>query len=195
MRPPVGAPTLNRRTRSCPSPRASSCCYCGRVPPDQPLRRLAVVRRGRLPQRLHHDHLHAAPAVPARRGADRRAVALSLWIAYRFRPVFVRRLGTRRPIARYRTVIISRLPALRDRHPAARRPVRGFRGAGQLADRAAFRTPPPSASHGPAVRHRPVSFFAFELPFYRLVLGWLLAVTILASSARWSPTTCSAASG
>ena len=37
------------------------------------------------------------------------AVALSLWIAYRFRPVFVPVSGPEDPIARYRTVIISRL--------------------------------------------------------------------------------------
>ena len=34
------------------------------------------------------------------------AVALSLWIAYRFRPVFVPVSGPEDPIARYRTVII-----------------------------------------------------------------------------------------
>ena len=37
------------------------------------------------------------------------AVALSLYIAYRFRPVFVPVSGPEDPIARYRTVIISRL--------------------------------------------------------------------------------------
>ena len=79
--PPYPDPA-HRRGR----PRAAAA---GRVPPDHPLRRLAVVRRGRLPQRLHHDHLHADPAVPARCGVDRGGVALSLWIAYRFRPVFV----------------------------------------------------------------------------------------------------------
>ena len=37
------------------------------------------------------------------------AVALSLWVAYRFRPVFVPVTGPEDPIARYRTVIIQRL--------------------------------------------------------------------------------------
>ena len=125
-----------------------------RVPPDHLLRRLALVRRGRLPQRLHHDPLHPDPAVPARRGADRRrgrAVAVDRLPV----PAGVRAgVGPRGPDRALPHGDHLAAAGVRDRHPGARRPGRRARGAGRLADRPAVPALHAVRRHRPRVRHR-----------------------------------------
>ena len=106
------------------------------------------------------------------------AVALSLWIAYRFRPVFVPVSGPEDPIARYRTVIISRLRLFGIGIPLLVGVIAGLAAQGdwetvqQFLHSTAFGVTDPEFGID-------ISFYAFELPFYRWVLDWLfIAVTI-----------------
>src|SRR5918993_898497 len=106
------------------------------------------------------------------------AVALALWIAYRFRPVFVPVSGPEDPIARYRTVIISRLRVFGIGIPVLVGLIAGLAAQGdwqtvqQFLHSTAFGVTDPEFGID-------VSFYAFELPFYRWVLDWLfIAVTI-----------------
>jgi hypothetical protein len=106
------------------------------------------------------------------------AVALALWIAYRFRPVFVPVSGPEDPIARYRTVIISRLRVFGIGIPVLVGLIAGLAAQGdwqtvqQFLHSTAFGVTDPEFGID-------VSFYAFELPFYRWVLDWLfVAVTI-----------------
>jgi len=106
------------------------------------------------------------------------AVALALWIAYRFRPVFVPVSGPEDPIARYRTVIISRLRVFGIGIPVLVGLIAGLAAQGdwqtvqQFLHSTAFGVTDPEFGID-------ISFYAFELPFYRWVLDWLfIAVTI-----------------
>ncbi|HXV92569.1 MAG TPA: UPF0182 family protein [Pseudonocardia sp.] len=99
-------------------------------------------------------------------------VALSLWIAYRFRPVFVPVSGPEDPIARYRTAIIARLKVFAIGIPVAIGVIAGLAAQGnwqivqQFLNSTSFGVTDPQFGLD-------VSFYAFELPFYRLLLNWL----------------------
>ena len=106
------------------------------------------------------------------------AVALSLWIAYRFRPVFVPVSGPEDPVARYRTVIISRLRLFGIGIPLLVGVVAGLAAQGDWRTVQQYLHSTPFGVTDPEFG-RDVSFYAFELPFYRWVLGWLfVAVTV-----------------
>ena len=106
------------------------------------------------------------------------AVALSLWIAYRFRPVFVPVSGPEDPIARYRTEIISRLRLFGIGIPLLVGLVAGLAAQGDWQTVQQFLHSTPFGVTDPEFGID-VSFYAFELPFYRWVLDWLfIAVTI-----------------
>jgi uncharacterized membrane protein (UPF0182 family) len=99
-------------------------------------------------------------------------VALSLWIAYRTRPVFVPVTGPEDPIARYRTVIIQRLRLFAIGIPVAIGLVAGLAAQGEWQTVQQFLNSTPFGVTDPEFGYD-VSFYAFELPFYRLVLNWL----------------------
>jgi uncharacterized protein len=106
------------------------------------------------------------------------AVALSLWIAYRFRPVFVPVSGPEDPIARYRTVIISRLRLFGIGIPVLVGVVAGLAAQGDWRTVQQFLHSTPFNVTDPEFGID-ISFYAFELPFYRWVLSWLfVAVTV-----------------
>ena len=106
------------------------------------------------------------------------AVALSLWIAYRFRPVFVPVSGPEDPIARYRTVIISRLRLFGIGIPLLIGVIAGLAAQGDWQTVQQFLHSTPFNVTDPEFGID-ISFYAFELPFYRWVLSWLfVAVTI-----------------
>jgi uncharacterized membrane protein (UPF0182 family) len=106
------------------------------------------------------------------------AVALSLWIAYRFRPVFVPVSGPEDPIARYRTVIISRLRLFGIAIPLLVGVIAGLAAQGDWQTVQQFLHSTPFGVTDPEFGID-VSFYAFELPFYRWALGWMfVAVTI-----------------
>ena len=196
MRPPVGAPTLNRRTRIL-------LIAAG-------LLVLLLLGGSRLisfyvdwlwfgevgyRDVFTHDRLHPRPAVPARGAADRRgrrAVAVDrLPVPSGVRPG----VRPRRPDRALPHGDHLAAAAVRDRHPGARRRDRRARGAGRLADRAAVPALHAVRGHRPRVRHR---HQLLRLRAAVLPLGARAGCSSRsrsASSSRWSRTTCSAASG
>ncbi len=101
-------------------------------------------------------------------------VALALWIAYRFRPVFVPVTGPEDPIARYRTVIIQRLRLFAIGIPVAVGVIAGLAAQGDWQTVQMFLSSTPFGITDPEFGND-VSFYAFELPLYRLLLSWLMA--------------------
>jgi uncharacterized membrane protein (UPF0182 family) len=105
-------------------------------------------------------------------------VALSLWVAYRFRPVFIPVTGPEDPVARYRTIIIQRLRLFAIGIPVGIGLIAGLAAQGewqtvqQFLNSTAFGVTDPEFGYD-------VSFYAFELPFYRLVLNWLFVAVAI----------------
>jgi uncharacterized membrane protein (UPF0182 family) len=99
-------------------------------------------------------------------------VALSLWIAYRSRPVFVPVTGPEDPIARYRTLIIGRLRLFAIGIPLVIGVVAGFAAQGDWETVQQFVNSTPFGIADPEFGID-VGFYAFQLPFYRYVLDWL----------------------
>ncbi|NMH97111.1 UPF0182 family protein [Pseudonocardia acidicola] len=106
-------------------------------------------------------------------------VALTLWIAYRFRPVFVPVTGPEDPIARYRTVIIQRLRLFAIGIPVAVGLVAGLAAQGDWQTVQMFLHSTPFGISDPEFGND-VSFYAFQLPFYRLLLSWFLVAVAVA---------------
>ena len=105
-------------------------------------------------------------------------VALSLWIAYRSRPVFVPVTGPEDPIARYRTLIIQRLRVFAIGIPVVIGVVAGIAAQGDWQTVQQFVNSTPFGITDPEFGID-VGFYAFQLPFYRYVLDWLfIAVAI-----------------
>ncbi|CAA9431832.1 MAG: putative membrane protein, partial [uncultured Pseudonocardia sp.] len=129
--PPHPDPARRRRGRRAAAAR--------RVPTDQLLHRLAVVRRGRLPRCVHHDPVHADRAVPRGRPAHRWPGGAGdvdrLPLAPGVRPA-VRPRGPDRPLPHGDHPARA---AVRHRHPGGVRPHRGPVGGGRLAGRPAVR--------------------------------------------------------
>lgn len=99
-------------------------------------------------------------------------VALALWIAYRSRPVFVPVSGPEDPIARYRTVIISRVRLFAIGIPLIVGVIAGLAAQGDWQTVQMFLNSTPFGVTDP-VFNIDVGFYAFQLPFYRYVLDWL----------------------
>ena len=91
-------------------------------------------------------------------------VALSLWIAYRSRPVFVPVTGPEDPIARYRTVIIQRLRLFGIGIPVVIGVIAGLAAQGDWQTVQLFLNSTPFGITDPEFGID-VSFYAFELPF------------------------------
>ncbi|MDN5918756.1 MAG: UPF0182 family protein [Pseudonocardia sp.] len=99
-------------------------------------------------------------------------VALTLWIAYRFRPVFVPVSGPEDPVARYRTVVIQRLRLFAVGVPVVIGVIAGLAGQGDWQTVQMFLHATPFNKVDPEFGND-ISFYAFTLPFLRLVLTWL----------------------
>jgi uncharacterized membrane protein (UPF0182 family) len=105
-------------------------------------------------------------------------VALSLWIAYRSRPVFVPVTGPEDPIARYRTLIIQRLRVFAIGIPVVIGIIAGLAAQGdwqtvqQVLNSTPFGVTDPEFGID-------VGFYAFQLPFYRYVLDWLFVAVAI----------------
>jgi uncharacterized membrane protein (UPF0182 family) len=99
-------------------------------------------------------------------------VALSLWIAYRTRPVFVPVSGPEDPIARYRTLIIQRLRLFAIGIPVIIGVIAGLAAQGDWQIVQQFLNSTPFGVADPEFGID-VSFYAFQLPFLRYVLDWL----------------------
>jgi uncharacterized membrane protein (UPF0182 family) len=106
-------------------------------------------------------------------------VALSLWVAYRTRPVFVPVSGPEDPIARYRTVIIQRLRLFGIGIPVVIGVIAGLAAQGdwqtvqQFLNSTSFGVEDPEFGID-------ISFYAFQLPFLRYVLDWMFVAVAIA---------------
>jgi uncharacterized protein len=105
-------------------------------------------------------------------------VALSLWIAYRSRPVFVPITGPEDPIARYRTLIIQRLRLFGIGIPVVIGVIAGFAAQGNWQLVQLFLNSTPFGTTDP-IFNIDVGFYAFQLPFYRFVLDWLFVAVAI----------------
>jgi uncharacterized membrane protein (UPF0182 family) len=106
-------------------------------------------------------------------------VALSLWIAYRTRPVFVPVSGPEDPIARYRTVIIQRLRLFGIGIPVVIGVIAGLAAQGDWQTVQQFLNSTPFGVADPEFGID-VSFYAFQLPFLRYVLDWMFVAVAIA---------------
>ena len=105
-------------------------------------------------------------------------VALTLWIAYRFRPVYVPVSGPEDPIAGYRTMIIQRPRLFGIGIPAVLGVIAGLAAQGDWRIVQQFLHATPFGINDPEFGID-VSFYAFKLPFYQWVLGWLMSAVAL----------------
>ncbi len=106
-------------------------------------------------------------------------VALSLWIAYRTRPVFVPVSGPEDPIARYRTVIIQRLRLFGIGIPVVIGVIAGLAAQGDWQTVQQFLNSTPFGITDPEFGID-ISFYAFQLPFLRYVLDWMFVAVAIA---------------
>jgi len=106
-------------------------------------------------------------------------VFVALWLAYRSRPVFVPTSGPGDPIARYRTVVMSRIRWFAIIPSVLVGLLAGLVAQGSWATIQVF-------LHGESFGVKDpefgldVGFYAFDLPFYRFVLNFLFVVVVIA---------------
>ncbi|MCW2627138.1 MAG: hypothetical protein JWR48_3860 [Mycobacterium sp.] len=103
----------------------------------------------------------------------------ALALAYRSRPVFVPTTGPNDPVARYRTAVMTRLRLIGIGVPALIGVITGFI-AQTYWDRIQLFIHGGNFGIADPQFGKDLGFYAFDLPFYRLVLGYLFAATFLA---------------
>jgi uncharacterized membrane protein (UPF0182 family) len=105
-------------------------------------------------------------------------VAVSLWIAYRNRPVFVPVTGADDPIARYRTTVLSRIRLFGIGIPVL---VGLMAGASAQNDWQRVQLFFNGTDFGQADPEfgLDIGFYAFSLPFYNWLLGWLFVAIVV----------------
>ena len=106
-------------------------------------------------------------------------VFAALALAYRTRPVFVPTNGPNDPVARYRTAVMTRLRLVGIGVPALIGLITGF-VAQTYWDRVQLFIHGGSFGIADPQFGKDLGFYAFDLPFYRLVLGYLFWATFLA---------------
>lgn len=107
------------------------------------------------------------------------AVFGGMLLAYRSRPVFVPASGPNDPIARYRTTVMSRLKLFGIVIPVVIGLLSGLVAQSSWVAVQMFLHGGSFGTQDPQF-HLDVGFYAFDLPFYRLVLNWLFVAVILA---------------
>ncbi len=105
-------------------------------------------------------------------------LALNLWLAYRGRPVFVPVDGPDDPVARYRTAIVARLRIVGVGIPVIVGLFAGLAGQGDWQLTQLFLNGTSFGIDDPQFG-RDISFYAFDLPFYRMVLDWLFVAVVI----------------
>src|SRR5690242_11592179 len=106
-------------------------------------------------------------------------VFAALALAYRTRPVFVPTNGPNDPVARYRTAVMTRLRLVGIGVPVLIGVITGFI-AQSYWDRVQLFIHGGSFGIADPQFGKDLGFYAFDLPFYRVVLGYLFAATFLA---------------
>src|SRR5699024_8044140 len=106
------------------------------------------------------------------------AVAASLVIAYRTRPVFVPVSGSEDPLARYRSTVTARTRLFGIGLPVVAGLIAGAAGQGDWRRVQLFFNSTEFGQTDPEV-NIDVGFYVFELPFYNWLLTWLFAALIV----------------
>jgi uncharacterized membrane protein (UPF0182 family) len=105
-------------------------------------------------------------------------LAVNLVIAYRTRPVFVPVAGPDDPVARYRTAILARLRLVGVGVPLLVGFIAGLSALGDWQTVQMFLHGVSFGVSDPQF-HKDVSFYAFDLPFYRKLLGWGFVIVVI----------------
>ncbi|MEU8899062.1 UPF0182 family protein [Nocardia sp. NPDC048505] len=106
-------------------------------------------------------------------------VWLALLLAYRTRPVFVPVAGPNDPIARYRTTVMSKLRLFGIGIPVLLGLLSGLVAQSNWVTLQLFLNGGDFGQQDPQF-HLDVGFYAFDLPFYRMVLNWLFVAIVIA---------------
>lgn len=106
-------------------------------------------------------------------------VWLALLLAYRTRPVFVPVSGPNDPIARYRTTVMARLRLFGIGIPVLFGLLSGLVAQSNWVTVQLFLNGGSFGTTDPQF-HLDVGFYAFDLPFYRMVLNWLFVAIVIA---------------
>ncbi len=106
-------------------------------------------------------------------------VWLALLLAYRTRPVFVPVAGPNDPIARYRTTVMSRLKLFGIGIPLLLGVLSGLVAQSNWVTVQLFLNGDSFGQKDPQFG-LDVGFYAFDLPFYRMVLNWLFVAVVIA---------------
>ncbi|HET6501543.1 MAG TPA: UPF0182 family protein, partial [Amycolatopsis sp.] len=106
-------------------------------------------------------------------------LALSLWIAYRTRPVFVPVSGADDPLSRYRSAVVSRIRLFGIGIPVIAGLIAGATGEGDWQRVQLFLHGTNFGQTDPQF-HNDIGFYVFRLPFYEWLLGWLFVATTIA---------------
>ncbi|CAM2789477.1 UPF0182 family protein [Skermania piniformis] len=105
-------------------------------------------------------------------------VATALWLAYRSRQVLVPMAGPNDPIARYRTTVMSRLRLFGIGLPVMFGVLSGLVAQSNWATVQLFLNGGSFGTKDPQFG-LDVGFYAFSLPFYRMVLNWLFVAVVV----------------
>jgi uncharacterized membrane protein (UPF0182 family) len=103
-------------------------------------------------------------------------LALSLWMAYRSRSVFVPVSGTDDPLSRYRSVVVSRIRLFGIGIPVVTGVIAGATGEGDW-QRVQLFLHGTSFGRTDPVFGNDIGFYVFSLPFYQWLMGWLFVAT------------------
>ncbi|MBF6086795.1 UPF0182 family protein [Nocardia cyriacigeorgica] len=103
----------------------------------------------------------------------------ALMLAYRSRPVFVPTAGPNDPIARYRTTVMSRLRLFGIGIPVLLGVLSGLVAQSNWVTVQLFLHGGSFGETDPEF-NLDVGFYAFDLPFYRMILNWLFVAIVIA---------------
>ncbi|MEV6880026.1 UPF0182 family protein [Amycolatopsis sp. NPDC051128] len=106
------------------------------------------------------------------------ALAISLMIAYRSRPVFVPISGADDPLARYRSAIVARIRLFGVGIPVLTGLIAGLSAQGDWQVVQLFLNGTTFGQTDPEFGND-VGFYAFDLPFYNWLLGWLFITVVI----------------
>ena len=106
------------------------------------------------------------------------ALAVSLMIAYRTRPVFVPVSGADDPLARYRSAIVGRIRLVGIGIPLLTGLIAGATAQADWQVVQLFLNGTPFGQKDAEFGHD-IGFYAFDLPFYNWLLGWLFIAVVI----------------